>query len=670
MRKLAFYARLAMQNLFKNRLFYGPNLLACTLCAALFYIVRFLAYSDMVPQMRGAYYVSFMLELGTIVLAVVMMSILIYANGFIMKRRQKELGLYNILGMEKRQVAHVLILESMFLGLGSLVLGLGTGVLFSKLALMGLLRLLKFEIPLGFEVSVLGMVETALVMGGVFLLLILRNLWILHLSRPVDLLRSGNVGEAEPHSRRFMAAMGVLFLGAGYTIAVTIRNPLGAFLLFFVAVLLVIIGNYCLFTATSVVILKALRKNKAFYYKPRHFTAVSGMLYRMKQNAKGMHNICILATMLLVTISTTVCMYAGSEESLRRMYPDEIALSGHLDTAEEALTGDFDALEAAYRRAVEQAGLSADTLTGRLQLSFAAGRKGDSFSLYVENDLGMSVYSLDFMVLEDYNRLTGRSATLAPDEVLCYNPGNVDLGDTLRIAGESWRVKEILTDYPVHGASFAATAGGSGQLFFVLADREALAAMDTLQLSAYGSNASNIDYEVTLNAGAGQAETRACLDALCQVWNEHFPAHGYRTSCRAEAADDYYGMNGSFLFLGIFLGLAFLIATVLMIYYKQISEGYEDRQRFVILQKVGMSRREVRATIRTQVLMVFFVPLLMAAVHMSFAFPMISRLLSLFSLNNVSLFLLCSLITFLVFALVYVAVYLVTARKYYQIVRL
>ena len=670
MRKLAFYARLAMQNLFKNRLFYGPNLLACTLCAALFYIVRFLAYSDMVPRMRGAYYVSFMLELGTIVLAVVMMSILIYANGFIMKRRQKELGLYNILGMEKRQVAHVLILESMFLGLGSLVLGLGTGVLFSKLALMGLLRLLKFEIPLGFEVSVLGMVETALVMGAVFLLLILRNLWILHLSRPVDLLRSGNVGEAEPHSRRFMAAMGVLFLGAGYTIAVTIRNPLGAFLLFFVAVLLVIVGNYCLFTATSVVILKALRKNKAFYYKPRHFTAVSGMLYRMKQNAKGMHNICILATMLLVTISTTVCMYAGSEEALRRMYPDEIALSGHLDTGEEALTGDFDALEAAYRRAVAEAGLSADTLTGRLQLSFAAGRKGDSFSLYVENDLGMSVYSLDFMVLEDYNRLTGRSATLAPDEVLCYNPGGVDLGDTLRIAGESWRVKETLTDYPVHGASFAATAGGSGQLFFVLADREALAAVDTLQRSAYGSNASNIDYEVTLNAGAGQAETRACLDALRQVWNEHFPAHGSRTSCRAEAADDYYGMNGSFLFLGIFLGLAFLIATVLMIYYKQISEGYEDRQRFVILQKVGMSRREVRATIRTQVLMVFFVPLLMAAVHMSFAFPMISRLLSLFSLNNVSLFLLCSLITFLVFALVYVAVYLVTARKYYQIVRL
>lgn len=669
MRKLAFYARLAMQNLFKNRLFYGPNLLACTLCAALFYIVRFLAYSDMVPQMRGAYYVSFMLELGTIVLAVVMMSILIYANGFIMKRRQKELGLYNILGMEKRQVAHVLILESMFLGLGSLVLGLGTGMLFSKLALMGLLRLLKFEIPLGFEVSVLGMVETALVMGGVFLLLILRNLWILHLSRPVDLLRSGNVGEAEPHSRRFMAAMGVLFLGAGYTIAVTIRNPLGAFLLFFVAVLLVIIGNYCLFTATSVVILKALRKNKAFYYKPRHFTAVSGMLYRMKQNAKGMHNICILATMLLVTISTTVCMYAGSEESLRRMYPNEIYIGGHI-SQEEALTADFEPLSEAYRQAVENAGLSTDTLNSWLQLNFAAGRKGESFSLQVETDLAMSVYSLDFMVLEDYNRMTGQNVTLSKDEVLCYNPGNVSLGDTLEIDGKSWRIKVTLTEYPMQGPSFMAAAGGSETIFFVLADRETLAAIDALQYEAYQYDSSSIDYATVLNAGAGQAETRACLDALCRVWNEHFPAHGYRTSCRAEAADDYYGMNGSFLFLGIFLGLAFLIATVLMIYYKQISEGYEDRQRFVILQKVGMSRREVRATIRTQVLMVFFVPLLMAAVHMSFAFPMISRLLSLFSLNNVSLFLLCSLITFLVFALVYVAVYLVTARKYYQIVRL
>ena len=669
MRKLAFYARLAMQNLFKNRLFYGPNLLACTLCAALFYIVRFLTYSDMVPQMRGAYYVSFMLELGTIVLAVVMMSILIYANGFIMKRRQKELGLYNILGMEKRQVAHVLILESMFLGLGSLVLGLGTGVLFSKLALMGLLRLLKFEIPLGFEVSVQGMVETALVMGGVFLLLILRNLWILHLSRPVDLLRSGNVGEAEPHSRRFMAAMGVLFLGAGYTIAVTIRNPLGAFLLFFVAVLLVIIGNYCLFTATSVVILKALRKNKAFYYKPRHFTAVSGMLYRMKQNAKGMHNICILATMLLVTISTTVCMYAGSEESLRRMYPNEIYIGGHI-SQEEALTADFEPLSEAYRQAVENAGLSTDTLNSWLQLNFAAGRKGESFSLQVETDLAMSVYSLDFMVLEDYNRMTGQNVTLSKDEVLCYNPGNASLGDTLEIDGKSWRIKETLTEYPMQGPSFMAAAGGSETIFFVLADRETLAAIDALQYEAYQYASSSIDYATVLNAGAGQEETRACLDAMCKAWKDFFPNHGYLTSCRAEAADDYYGMNGSFLFLGIFLGLAFLIATVLMIYYKQISEGYEDRQRFVILQKVGMSRREVRATIRTQVLMVFFVPLLMAAVHMSFAFPMISRLLSLFSLNNVSLFLLCTLITFLVFALVYVAVYLVTARKYYQIVRL
>lgn len=666
MRKLAFYARLAMQNLFKNRLFYGPNLLACTLCAALFYIIRFLSYSDMVPRMRGAYYVSFMLELGTIVLAVVMLSILIYANGFIMKRRQKELGLYNILGMEKRQVAHVLILESLFLGLASVALGLGTGVLFSKLALMGLLRLLEFEIPLGFEVSVQGMAETALVMGAVFLLLILRNLWILHLSRPVDLLRSGNVGETEPRSRRFLAALGVLLLCAGYAIAVMIQNPLGAFLLFFVAVLLVIVGNYCLFTATSVVVLKALRKNRAFYYKPRHFTAVSGMIYRMKQNAKGMHNICILATMLLVTISTTVCMYAGSEESLRRMYPNEIFVGGHLQR-EEVLTEDFAPLTAAYRQAVEEAGLSPETLTGWLQLNFAAGRKEDGFTLSVETDLAMSVYNLDFMVLEDYNRLTGQSAVLARDEVLCYDPSGALQGDTLKIVGKSWRVKETLADYPIGSVSMNIT---TRDLFVVLADRQTLAEVDALQYDAYRGDSSSIVYAVTLNAGAGQEETRACLNALCRVWNERFPSHGYRTSCRAEASDDYYGMNGSFLFLGIFLGLAFLIATVLMIYYKQISEGYEDRQRFVILQKVGMSRREVRAAIRTQVLMVFFVPLLMAAVHMSFAFPMISRLLTLFSLNNVPLFLLCSLITFLVFGLAYVAVYLVTARKYYQIVRL
>lgn len=665
-----FYPRIAMINLRNNGRTYVPYLLTCILSTAMFYVICSLSLNPDLDTMLGGGYMRTLLQMGTWIVGFFVIIFLFYTNSFLMKRRKKEFGVFNILGMEKRHISKVIAYETLFTALVSLLAGISLGIVLERLLYYALGAMMAGGGALTFNISVEGIRTTLILFAIIHLLIFLSSRWQIRLANPIQLLHGSSYGEREPKARWLMALLGLFSLGAGYAIAVLTKNPLNALLLFFVAVLLVIIGNYCLFTATSVVILKALRKNKAFYYKPRHFTAVSGMLYRMKQNAKGMHNICILATMLLVTISTTVCMYAGSEEALRRMYPDEIALSGHLDTGEEALTGDFDALEADYRRAVEQAGLSADTLTGRLQLSFAAGRKGDSFSLYVENDLGMSVYSLDFMVLEDYNRLTGRSATLAPDEVLCYNPGGVDLGDTLRIAGESWRVKETLTDYPVHGAGFAATAGGSGQLFFVLADREALAAVDTLQRSAYGSNASNIDYEVTLNAGAGQAETRACLDALRQVWNEHFPAHGYRTSCRAEAADDYYGMNGSFLFLGIFLGLAFLIATVLMIYYKQISEGYEDRQRFVILQKVGMSRREVRATIRTQVLMVFFVPLLMAAVHMSFAFPMISRLLSLFSLNNVSLFLLCSLITFLVFALVYVAVYLVTARKYYQIVRL
>ncbi len=669
MRKLMFYARLAIQNLRKNRLFYGPNLLACTLCAAMLYIIRFLSYSDMIPRMQGTEYVSFFLSMGTLVLALMVLSILVYANGFIMKRRQKELGLYNILGMEKRQVAHVLVLESFFMAVASVVLGCAVGVLFSKLALMGLMRLLTFPIPLGFSVSWRGMLETAEVIGLVFVLLILRNLWILHLSRPVDLLSSAHTGEAEPRSRRLMALIGALCLIAGYAIAVTVDSPVYAMALFFVAVFLVIIGTYCLFTAVSVVVLKALRRNKAFYYKPRHFTAVSGMLYRMKQNAKGMHNICILVTMLLVTISTTVCMYVGSEETLTKIYPDEITLYLRI-SEEDALNRDFTPLREGYRQAAESTGVSGETLTDRLQLDFAVAKTETGYT--VSNDYNVTntqIYDLDFMTLEDYNRLTGSSLTLEPGEVLCYNPYGMTFGDALVIDERSWPIRQVLDSYPVHSKIFAMSSVVKGGAFFVVADREALVDMLHFQQAAFDRSASDLTYGVALNpAQATDAELIAAYDAMSDVWGAE-QSHG-QVGCRAAERPSYYGMNGAFLFLGIFLGLVFLIATVLMIYYKQISEGYEDQQRFQILQKVGMSRSEVRGTIHTQVLMIFFLPLLVAAIHMGFAFPLIQQLLMLFSLNNLPLFLLCTLITFLVFAVVYTVVYIVTARKYYQIVRL
>lgn len=675
MRKLTFYARLAAQNLRKNSIFYGPNLLACSLCTALLYIIRFLTYSDMVRTMRGGATINTMLALGTLVLTVMVLSILIYANGFIMKRRQKELGLYNILGMEKRQVGHVLILESFFMAVLSVVLGLATGILFSKLALMGLLRLLQFDVPLGFSICLPGMMETASIIGLIFLLLILRNLWILHLSRPVDLLHSGNVGETEPRSRKLMALIGLAALLTGYVMAVTIQNPLTALSTFFIAVILVIIGTYCLFTAVSVVVLKALRKNKRFYYQPRHFTAVSGLLYRMKQNAKGMHNICILMTMLLVTISTTVCLYAGSESSLNAMYPDKLSMTAHLET-EELNKSYCEELRESFLRWAEENDLPTDTFKDRLLLEFSTLRTEDGFTtdqsganLYVSST-STNLYLLSCMTLGDYNRLTGEALTLGKDEVYCYTDSALALGDTLRLDSKAWHIRGMLPSMSLSAGHDGLVMLSAGIIQVIVPDEASLLELYALQSQAYGDAASRLDYSMTLNPDLPDEHLEAIYKTLPSEIRTWGLAPAYSTSCRAAARYDYYGMNGAFLFLGLFLGLAFLIAAVLMIYYKQISEGYEDRARFVILQKVGMSRSEVRATIRTQVLMIFFLPLLVAAVHVAFAFPMVSKLLLLFGLRNFPLFLLCTLATFLVSALVYVAVYVLTAKKYYQIVKL
>lgn len=672
MRKLTFYARLAAQNLRKNSIFYGPNLLACSLCTALLYIIRYLTYAKIVE--RGAATIGIMLSMGTFVLALMVLSILIYANGFIMKRRQKELGLYNILGMEKRQVGHVLILESLFLAMLSIVLGLGTGILFSKLALMGLLRLLQFDIPLGFSVSVPALTETVEMVGAVFLLLILRNLWLLHLSRPVDLLHSGNVGETEPRSRNLMALLGIVCLGTGYGLAVTIQNPLVALSTFFGAVILVILGTYCLFTAVSVVVLKSLRRDKRFYYQPRHFTAVSGLLYRMKQNAKGMHNICILMTMLLVTVSTTFCLYAGSESALNAMYPDSVSAS-ILMTPEELEQADLPLLRDAFTAWAEENDLPTDTLQDCLQLDFTVLKSGDGFTMDLNGGNGYgnisvaNLYILHCSLLSDYNRFTGANLTLEPGSAYAFLSTGITLGDDLQLDGLTLHIQGLLPEMPLHIGHNSLVTLSKGIIYLVLPDEAALMELYQAQAEAYGTGASTLDYFLALNPDVPDAQLEAAYPRLLKAIR-NATDYACSFSCRSTAKADYYSMNGGFLFLGLFLGLAFLIAAVLMIYYKQISEGFEDRQRFIILQKVGMSRAEVWATIRTQVLMIFFLPLLVAAVHVAFAFPMISKLLLLFGLNNQQLFLLCTLATFLISALVYTVVYLLTAKKYYQIVKL
>ena len=645
MRKIGFFPRLALVNLIRNSRYYGPYLLSCGTLAAMYYILRFLAWNEVIQTVRGAGYLRSMMSIGCFVVALFSAVLLLYANSFVMKRRQKELGLYNILGLEKRHIAVLCFWETVLCAAVVIPGGIAAGILLSKLILLLLLKLVQIPVQFGFSVSVKGMGETAALLGILFLLALLWNLFRLGRSRPIELLHSDSAGEREPKTKRLLAALGLAALLGGYAIALITRNPVNALMLFFVAVFLVMLGTYCLFTAGSVALLKRLRANVKFYYQTRHFTAVSGLLYRMKQNAVGLSNICILACMVLVTVSATLCLYLGAESSLDASYPDDILVSQTLpDDADSAATLDL------VQRTVADAGRQVTDLRYELSASFSA-RYSDQ-TLLTDPDRDGILTEVTVLTVEEYSRLTGEVVTLEGNEVLACADGDLQLPETFFYEGTPIRVKARLENFP---------AGNRA----IVSDRAALGlvADGTLAEHLIDTDLARRTFRIHLNTDGTDSEKLACAKAVLAASDGK-----YSVVSRQEMSEEFYAMYGGFLFLGLFLGLLFLLATVLIIYYKQISEGYEDQRRYQIMQQVGMSRREVGASIRGQILLVFFLPLLAAGVHILAAFPMLCRILELFGLNDVRLFALCTAGALAVFAAVYALVYGLTARTYERIV--
>lgn len=667
MSKLALYLRLAARNLFKNRQYYGPFFLTTAGCAAMCYIMRFLNYNELVSTMYGAAYVQLMLALGSIIMVFLVVWIMAYANGFVIRRRTKELALYGILGMEKGNIAAVLGFETLFLCLAGTAAGVLGGALVSKLVLLLLLRLIRFEVTLGFSFCTTGAAETFVAFAVLFLLMYLRNLRQVHKSSPIELLHSDSMGEREPKSRWLLALFGLVTLGAGYAISFFTTNFLYVLLLFFAAVALVIVGTHCLFGAGSVVVLKALRKNKALYYRPRNFTAISGLIYRMNQNARGLANICILATTVLVSVATTVCLYAGTEGTVDRMYPNDVTLS--VSFSDGGLSEEnAQAWEAPIREVVAEYGLSDEELQSFYLFDFGAtAAPGNVYTPALGADSQTTDSpTLTLMTAADYSRVTGQAVTLADGEVLAL--GQKDPADTLTIGDTVYRIVGQAEEFPAVNGGYSPYT-----IYLVVPDTDTLVSLREL-LTQVSDYAPTVRRYLNINTDKLDTDTMdACANAMQAAANPD-PAPKYLTSrtyvnTREGMRMELYNMNGSFVFLGIFLAVMFTMATVLIIYYKQLSEGYEDRTRFVILQQVGMSADEVRSTIRVQVLMVFFLPLVMAAVHLAAASPMLMRMVSVFGVTNSQLFFLCCLITLAGFALCYVAVYALTSRKYYSIVK-
>lgn len=674
------YPRLAWQNLKKNGKFYFPYILTIVCASAAFYILLAMNGAKDLPENIRYSYLSSFIFFGTIVIGIFSVIFLFYTNSFLMKRRNKEIGLYNILGMEKRHIGRVLVFESIYTALIGIGCGILCGIVFQKLVTLMLYKLMKFDVPFGFYIFYEGIAITFIFFTAILTVALLFNLRRIHLQNPIELLRGGQVGEKEPKTKWFLTIVGVVSLGGGYYLAVSISNAMDAITLYFVAVILVIIGTYCLFTAVSIVVLKLLRKNKKFYYKTTNFIGISGMLYRMKRNAVGLANICILSTMVLVMVSGTLALYLGTEDSLNSRYPGDLNVEVRYNPDEENPLRSEDMLSNLLS-SIEDEGHSVTNVNYLNSLSFGIGKIKNGFTTERSNLDADGNTMLVFITAEEYGRLLDiESPHLEPDEVLLYSQGRPNEGDIIidfknkeNPQGEkvTFKVKEELSSFP-------AVSDYSAYLidiyYCVVSDAEVITEIYNHQTTAYGDNSSDMTFEAHINIDGTVEEKIACSTTISDVNKSHVSGEEvgswewYSVTSKDANAMDFYSLNGGFFFLGIFLGLLFIMATVLIIYYKQISEGYEDRERFQIMQKVGLNQKDIKRSINSQVLIVFFMPLMVASIHIIFNFRLMKMLLTLFTVTNTTLTLLCTLGTVLAFMVVYSIVYALTAKIYYKIV--
>lgn len=659
------YTKLAITNIKNNRQFYFPYLLTGIITVAMFYIMCALESNPGIQSMPGAKDLGLILRLGIGVIGIFAVIFLFYTNSFIIKRRKKELGIYNILGMEKRHIAKILSKEAFFTAIIAIGGGLVTGVLFHKLACMLLYRMIGFNGGITFSFSKKGVMITAILFAIVYLLTYIYDLFQVQLANPIELLQSGNKGEREPKTKAIMAVLGVLCLGTGYFIAITTKNPIKALTLFFVAVILVIIGTYLLFTAGSIALLKILRRNKGYYYQTKHFTSVSGMIYRMKQNAVGLANICILSTMVLVAVSTTVSLYVGVEDIMKERYPNEINISAYYDTGAPS----EDSIAPIVEKSVKESGRKIRHEEDYLELYFAAIKDQGQYSLDKEKvkTAGDRVSGFVVLTREDCKKKYNEEIPeLAENEVALFTIKKTDM-DTLVLENRSYHVKEIKQFQNTE--DFETIADIMDEYYYVIVnDVQDMERLWQLQKEIYQENSSSISRQVRVDIDGDSEQKKECFENIKTALGPEQAKARILIDSRQSNLDEFYQIYGGFLFLGLFLGILFLMITVLIIFYKQISEGYDDKERFSIMEKVGMSNDEVKATIRSQVRTVFFLPILMAAVHVGMAFPMIKRLLSLFGLSNTALFAGCMAGTILVFTLIYLLVFLKTSKTYYKIV--
>ena len=676
--KKGFYSKLAWTGIRKNKKLYTPYILTCIGMVMMFYIVSFLSISDILNSMPGGDTMQMMLGFGCGVIGVFALIFLFYTNSFLVRRRKKEFGLYNILGMGKWNLARVLLWESLIIAGISLAIGLFFGIVFSKFAELAMINILSAEITFSLTIAPQAIIQTLALFAGIFLLILLNTLRQIHLTNPIELLHSENVGEKPPKANWFFALAGVVILGGAYYLAVSIEDPIMAMLWFFVAVIMVIVATYLLFISGSVAVCRILQKKKNYYYKANHFVSVSSMAYRMKRNGAGLASICILCTMVLVMVSSTVCLYIGTEDSLRAYYPRNICLDTQASKISTIASETTDRIrELSDQVLLENGQEGKNTLDYRVAefpgyISDGVVQTDQSSVPTFQLSAYSDVWQVFVISLDDYNRLMGQQETLRDDEVLIYTTiENGYTEETIAIDdAKPMKVKKAVTLFADNGIDAVETVPS---LYIFVPDLEQYLAplMDAtddngnpaIELHWFYGFDLECDDEIQIQI------YRQIQNGLGQLsFSSEDDSFVIQCESVANERQVFYGLYGGLFFLGILLGVVFIFAAVLIIYYKQISEGYEDQSRFEIMQKVGMTQKDIRKSINSQVLTVFFLPLIAAGIHLCFAFPLISKLLTLFNLTNLYLLILTTIACYLIFTLFYMLVYKITSKAYYSIV--
>lgn len=666
MRK-GFYTKRAASNIKKNSRTYIPYIITCIITAAMFYIINSLSNNESIKKLYGGETILITLGYGTYVTAIFAFIFLFYTNSFLMKRRKKEFGVLNILGMEKRHISKVLLLENIYIAFITMLLGIIIGMVLDKAMFLILTKMLGAEHSPGFYISKEALIHTVILFGIIFFCIYLNSLRQIHLSKPIELLNGGNVGEKEPKTKWFMAILGVICLAVGYYISVTSKNPVESLSSFLIAVILVIAGTYLIFIAGSIAFLKSLRKNKRYYYKTKHFTAVSGMIYRMKQNAVGLANICILSTMVLVMISSTSSLVFGMNDLVKTRYPNDITIySENINNKENV-----EALEKVQKVIKD----SKSDVNNEIEYSYIvlAVLKNKNKFYVPENFNKMSMSDLNkcnnilMTSLDDYNSINSENETLNDDEILIYSRRKEYEYSTIQLFDTKYSVKKKIKKPIDNGPFFSNNLTESIQI--VVKNKSILDEMNNYLNENFKEELeeeSALKYLYGFDINGSEDSKKSLYNDIKKLLKEsNFIGD---SECGQIQREGIKGLYGGMFFLGIFLGSIFTMATILIIYYKQISEGYEDKERFRIMQNVGMSHAEVKRSIHSQIMTVFFMPLIMAGIHVAFAFPIVKQILMMLNLTNTRLYIICTIVCFVAFTIIYAVIYSLTAKIYYHIV--